>query len=80
MVLCRPDQVTYMVWIQLTVSGQTVQKSLDVRSEDGVESCVIYFIQMFSETVPEVKGDLYNLDQNKDQNTGRPGQRIIITS
>ncbi len=72
-VLCRPDQVTYMVWIELTVSGQTVQKSLDVWSEDGVKSCIIYFIQMFSKTVPEVKGNLHDLDQNKDQDRGRPG-------
>lgn len=69
MVLCRPDQVTYVVRVELTVSGQTVQKSLDVRSEYGVKSCVIYFIQMFSQAVPEVKGDLHDLHRNKDQNT-----------
>lgn len=57
-----------MVWVELTVPGQAVQQSLDVRSEDGVKSGVIYFIEMFSETVPEVKGDLHNLDQNTDQN------------
>lgn len=66
-VLCGPDQVTYVVWIELTVSGQTVQKSLDVRSEDGVKSCIIYFIQMFSQTVPEVKGDLHDLHGNKER-------------
>lgn len=77
-VLCRPAQVTYVVWIELTVSGQTVQKSLDVWSEDVVKSCIIYFIQMFSEAVPEVKGDLHNLDRTKDQKTGKPGKRIII--
>lgn len=60
--------MTDMVWIQLTVSGQTVQESLDVRPEDGVKSCIIDFIQMFSKTVPEVKGDLHNLDQNTDPN------------
>lgn len=55
-----------MIWIELTVSGQTVQKSLDIRSEDGVKSCIIDFIQMFSKTVPEVKGDLHDLDQKTD--------------
>ncbi len=55
-----------MIWIELTVSGQTVQKPLDIRSEDGVQSGIIYFIQMFSQTVPEVKGDLHHLDENKD--------------
>lgn len=64
--LYRLDQGTYVIWIELTVSGQTVQKSLDIRSEDGVKSCIIDFIQMFSKTVPEVKGDLHDLDQNTD--------------
>jgi len=39
------------------VSGQTVQESLDVRSEDGMKSRVVNLIQMFSKTIPEVKGD-----------------------
>lgn len=68
----KPDQGSYVVWIKLTVSSQTVQESLDVRSEDGVKSCIIYFIQMFSETVPEVKGDLHHLDQTRAET------RIII--
>lgn len=70
MVLRRPDRVTYVVGLKLTVSGQTVQKSLDVWSEDGVKSCIIYFIQMFSKTVPEVKGDLHDLDHNTSKRTG----------
>ena len=56
-----------MVWIELAVSGQTVQESLDVRSEDGMKSRVVNLIQMFSKTIPEVKGDLHNLD-HRDQN------------
>lgn len=65
-----------MVWVELTVSGQTVQKSLDIWSEDGVKSCVIDFIQMFSEAVPEVKGDLHNLHHNEDQNVGKHLQNL----
>lgn len=47
------------------MSGQTVQKSLYIGSEDGVKSCVVDFIQMFSKTVPEVKGNLHDLSQTK---------------
>lgn len=59
--------MTYMVWIELTVSGQTVQESLNVRSKDVVKSGIIDFIQMFSKTVPEVERNLHDLVQNKDQ-------------
>lgn len=54
-----------MIWVQLTVSCQTVQKSLDVRSEDAVKSCIVDFVQMFSKSVPEVKGDIHHLDQTQ---------------
>lgn len=60
--------MTYVVWIELTVSGQTVQESLNVRSKDVVKSGIIDFIQMFSKTVPEVERNLHDLVQNKDQN------------
>lgn len=53
-----------MVWIELTVSSQAVEKSLDIWSEDGVKSCIVYLVQMFSKTVPEIKGDLHHLEQN----------------
>lgn len=53
-----------MVWIELTVSSQAMEKSLDIWSEDGVKSCIIDLVQMFSKTVPEIKGDLHHLDQN----------------
>lgn len=69
-----------MVWVELTVSGQTVQKSLYVGSEDAVQSRVVDFIQMFSESVPEVKGDLHNLGGIRDVTVrscsgGRPAAR-----
>ena len=66
-VLCKTDQGSYMVWIKLTVSSQTVQKSLDVWSEDCMERCIVYLVEMLSETVPKVKGNLHHLD-HEDQN------------
>lgn len=56
------DPVSYMIWIQLTVSGQAVQEPLDVRSEERVKSHVVDLIQVFAEAVPEVKGDLHDLE------------------
>lgn len=54
-----------MVGVELAVSGQAVQESLDVRPEDAVQSCIVDLIQMFSQAVPEVEGDLNHLDQNR---------------
>lgn len=61
-----PDQVTYMIWVELAVPRQTVKKPLDVRSKDVVTSCIIDLVEMFSETVPEVEGDLHHLGQKMD--------------
>lgn len=51
----------HVVGVELTMSSQTVEESLDVRSEDGVECRVVDFVQMFSQSVPEVEGDLHHL-------------------
>lgn len=58
-----------MIWIELAVPGQTVEKPLDVRSEDGVQSRVVDFVQVFPKTVPEVKGDLHHLDHREQNHT-----------
>lgn len=55
-----------MIWVELAVPRQTVKKPLDVRSKDVVTSCIIDLVEMFSETVPEVEGDLHHLGQKKD--------------
>lgn len=53
--------VTYMVGVELAVSGQAVQEPLDVRPEEAVTSRVVDLVQMFSQSVPEVKGDFHHL-------------------
>lgn len=53
----------YVVRVELAVPGQAVQKSLDVRPEDAVQSGITGLVQMLSEAVPEVKGDLHHLDR-----------------
>lgn len=77
---CEPDQDSYMVWIQLTVASQTVQESLDVWSEDGVKSCVVDFIQMFSQTVPKVKGDLHHLNHRPEHRPGSDSKQTRVSS
>lgn len=56
-------QVTYVVRVELAVSGQAVQEPLDVRPEDAVPSRVVDLVQMFSQSVPEVEGDFHHLVQ-----------------
>lgn len=53
--------MTYMVGIELAVSGKAVQEPLDVRPEDAVTSRIVDFVQMFSQSVPEVEGDFHHL-------------------
>lgn len=38
-----------------------MQQSLDIGSEDAVEGRVVGLIQVLSQTIPEVKGDLHDL-------------------
>lgn len=59
--------MTYVVWIELAVSGQAVEEPLYVRPEDAVTSCVIDLVQMFSQSVPEVEGDLHHLVRGQDR-------------
>lgn len=54
--------VSYMVRVELAVSGQTVEQSLYVRSEDTMKVDIVYFVQVFSQTIPEVKRNLHNLE------------------
>lgn len=60
---CAAKRASYVVRVQLAVPRQTVQESLDVGSEDGVQRRVVDLIQMFSQTVPEVEGDLHHLNR-----------------
>lgn len=69
-------QVTYVVGIELAVSGQAVEEPLYVRPEDAVTSCVIDLVQMFSQSVPEVEGDLHHLVRGQDRTQPyTPGRR-----
>lgn len=54
-------QVTYVVRVELAVSGQAVQEPLDVRPEVAVTSRVVDLVQMFSQSVPEVERDFHHL-------------------
>lgn len=53
--------MTYVVRVELAVSGQTVQEPLDVRPKDAVASRIVDLVQMFSQSVPEVEGYFYHL-------------------
>lgn len=69
-------QVTYVVRIELAVSGQAVEEPLYVRPEDAVTSCVIDLVQMFSQSVPEVEGDLHHLVRGQHRTQPHnPGRR-----
>lgn len=72
------DQVTYVVRVQLAVSGQAVEKSLDVRPEDAVTSRIVDLVQVFSQAVPEVEGDLHHLVKRKGDTTLLPQQEAAF--
>lgn len=58
---------THVIWVQLTVASQAMQQSLDVGSEDVVEGRVVGLVQMLSQTVPEVKGNLRHLSSRSQR-------------
>lgn len=70
-------QATYVVGVELAVSGQAVEEPLYVRPEDAVTSCVVDLVQMFSQSVPEVEGDLHHLARGQDT-TSQPRQEALF--
>ena len=70
----------YVVRVQLAVAGQAVQQSLDVGSEDSVQGWVVGLIQVLSQTVPEVKGDLNHLGHSNTHTHTHSGSGWLCAS
>lgn len=56
-----------MVRVELAVASQAVQQPLDVRPENAVQVGVVDLVEMLAQAVPEVKGDLHNLQTEPGQ-------------